>query len=67
MALILDSVVAYTQGLPQLDGFISGARDSLVVVGGESHAQHILGMSCGSACGGTHCEIPKTEHSVPGA
>lgn len=50
--LYLDGVLAYTQSVPQLDGFISGAGDNLPVVRGEGHTQHILGMAYKSARGG---------------
>lgn len=50
--LYLDGVLAHTQSVPQLDGFISRARDNLSVVRGEGHTQHILGMAYKSARGG---------------
>ncbi len=41
----LDCVFADTQGVPQLDALVSGARHDLTVVGRESNTQHILGVS----------------------
>ena len=43
--LLLDGVLADSQGVPQLDGLVSGARHDLTVVGGESNAQHILSVT----------------------
>lgn len=45
LVLYLDGVLADSQGVPQLDGLVSGSRHDLTVVGRESHAQNILGVS----------------------
>ena len=41
----LDGVLAYTKGVPQLDGLVSGSRDNLAVVGWEGNTEDILGMT----------------------
>ena len=50
--LYLDGIFAYTQSIPEFDGFVSGARDNLPVVRREGHTQHIFGMAYKSASGG---------------
>lgn len=41
----LDGVLAHSQGVPQLDGFIPGAGHDLTVIRRESHAQDIFGVA----------------------
>ena len=52
-ATYLDGVFADTQGVPQLDGLVPGTGHDLAVVSGESHAQHILGVTYKLASGVT--------------
>jgi hypothetical protein len=37
-----DGVLALSEGIPELDGPVSGAGDDLTVVGGEGHAEDVL-------------------------
>lgn len=41
----LDGVLAHSQSVPQLDGFIPGARDDLTVIRRESYTQDIFGVA----------------------
>lgn len=41
----LNGVLAHSQGVPQLDGFIPGARHDLTVISGESNAQDVFGVT----------------------
>lgn len=41
----LDGVLAHSQGVPQLDGFIPGARHNLTVISRESDTQDIFGVA----------------------
>lgn len=52
VALILDGVLADSQGVPQLDGLVPGTRHDLAVVSRESHAQDVLGVTHKAAGGG---------------
>lgn len=52
MTLILDGVLADSQGVPQLDGLVPGTRHDLAVVSRESHAQDVLGVTHKAAGGG---------------
>lgn len=45
LEVYLDGVLADSQGVPQLDGLVSGSRHDLTVVSRESHTQNILGVS----------------------
>lgn len=42
VTLILDGVLALSQGVPQLDGLVSGARNDLTVVDREGDRQDVL-------------------------
>lgn len=43
-SMYLDGVLALGQGVPQLDGLVSGAGDDLTVVRGESNRHNVLGV-----------------------
>lgn len=49
----LDGVFADTQGVPQLDGLVPGARHDLAVISREGHAQYVLGVSNEAASRGS--------------
>lgn len=42
MALVLDLVLALAEGVPQLNGLVTRARDDLTVVSREADGQDIL-------------------------
>jgi hypothetical protein len=65
VSLFLDGVFALSQGVPQLDGLISGSRDDLSVVGREGNAQDVLGVTDETASGGSKVEIPQSQCGVP--
>jgi len=62
---VFDGVLALTEGVPQLDGLISGTRDDLSVVGRESDREDVLGVSDETAGGGAVVQVPQTEGTVP--
>lgn len=41
----LNSVLAYSQGVPELDGVVTCTRYNLSVVSRERHTQHILSVT----------------------
>lgn len=45
VTFILDGILAYTKGIPQLHSLVSRSRNDLPVVWRESNAQHIIGVS----------------------
>lgn len=65
MALLLDRVLALSQGVPQLDGLVPGAADDLTVVGGKGHAHDIASMVLEPPGGAASRQIPQTEVLVP--
>ena len=44
VTILLDSVLALGQGVPQLDGLVTAGRHDLTVVSGEGDRQNILVM-----------------------
>ena len=66
MALVGDGVLAVAQGVPQLDGAVTGAGDDLAVVGGERDGQDVVGVADEAAGGGASGELPQAESLVPG-
>ena len=66
MALILDGVLALSQGVPQLDGLVSAGGHDLPVVHREGHGQDILGVVLEPAGGLAGAEVPQPEVLVPG-
>lgn len=65
MALVGDGVLAVTEGVPQLDGAVTRARDDLSVVGGEGYGENVVGVADESSGGGAGSELPQTESLVP--
>merc|ERR1712223_402563 len=65
VALLLDSVFALGQGIPQLDGFISGSTDNLTIIGGEGHAQNIVAAIFKTPGGSAGRQIPQSQVLVP--
>merc|ERR1719242_806184 len=65
VSLLLDSVFALGQGIPQLDGFISGSTDNLTIIGGEGHAQNIVAVIFKTPGGSAGKKIPQSQVLVP--
>lgn len=65
MSLVGDGVLAVSQGVPQLDGPITRARNDLPVVCGKGYGENIVGVSDESAGGDTGREFPQTKSLVP--
>jgi len=63
--LVLNGVLADTEGVPQLDGLVAGPRDDLTVVSGEGNAQHVLGVANELTVAHPSVDVPKTEGSIP--
>jgi len=66
VAILLDGVLALGQGVPQLDGLVSGGRDNLSVVSREGDRENVLGMVLESAGSLSSAEIPQSHGLVPG-
>jgi len=66
VALVSDGVLAVTEGVPELDGAVTGAGDDLAVVGGEADAKDIVGVADETAGGLASRELPEAEGLVPG-
>lgn len=65
VALVGDGELAVTEGVPQLDGAVTGTGDDLTVVGGERDGQNIVGVADESAGGVTGGELPEAERLIP--
>lgn len=66
VALVGDGVLAVTEGVPELDGPVTGAGDDLAVIGGERDGEDIVGVTDEAAGGVTGGELPEAESLVPG-
>jgi len=65
VSLILDGVLALSEGVPQLDGLISRSRDNLSVVSREGNREDILSVSDESSSGGSGVQVPQSEGGIP--
>ena len=65
MALVLDIVFALSEGVPELDRPVAGARDDLPVVGAEADGEDIGGVADEAAGSETGVQVPETEGVVP--
>ena len=66
VALVGDGELAVTEGVPQLDGAVTGTGDDLSVVGGEGNGEDIVGVADEGAGGVAGGQLPQTESLVPG-
>jgi len=65
VTVLLDGVLALSQSIPQLDGFVTRARDNLTVVGGESNAEDIFLVTNKLAMANACIDIPKAKSTIP--
>ena len=65
VAVLGDVELAFTQGVPQLDGSVSRGRDDLSVVGGERDGQDVTGVSDESSGGLSRVQVPQSQGLVP--
>lgn len=66
VAIFLDGELAFGQGVPQLDGLVTGARNDLTIVSRESNRQNILSVIFETASGLASGQIPQAQGLVPG-
>jgi hypothetical protein len=67
VAVLLDGVLALTEGVPQLHGAVARARDDLSVVSAEGNGEHILGMVDEAAGAASGADLPQSQSAVPRA
>ena len=65
VAILLDVVLALAEGVPQLDGAVTGAGDDLPVVRAEADGQDVGGVADEAAGGEAGVEVPEAEGVVP--
>lgn len=63
--VVLNGVLALTEGVPQLDGAVAGGGHDLTVVNGESDGEDVLGVTDEAAGGGAGSKVPEAELAVP--
>jgi len=62
-----DSVLALSEGVPELDGLVTGSGHDLTIVDAEGNGQDILGVTHESAGRTAGVDLPKAEGSIPGS
>jgi len=67
VTILLDGELALTEGVPELDGLVTGSGDDLTVIGRERNRENIVGVTDEATGGGTGVEVPETEGLVPGS
>lgn len=60
-----ESVFAFTNDVPELDGLITGTGDDLTVVGREGDGKNIFGVTNETVGSNTSVYIPETESLIP--
>jgi len=63
--ILLDSVLALCEGVPELDGLVSASRHNLTVVSRECNRQNILGVILKPPGSLASAEVPQSESFVP--
>jgi hypothetical protein len=66
VALVGDGVLAVTEGVPQLDGAVTGTGDDLTVVGREADGKDVVVVADETAGGLAGGKLPEAEGLVPG-
>ena len=66
VTIVNDVELALSEGVPKLDGSVSGRRDNLSVVSGERDGENVRGVTDESLGGQTGVEVPQSESVVPG-
>jgi len=64
--VLVNSELADSMDVPNLEGLINGSRGDLSVIWGESNGKDILGVTEESLSGGGSLEVPESDGSVPG-
>ena len=67
VTVLLNGVLALTEGVPQLHGAIARARDDLSVVSAEGDREDVLGVVDESAGAASGADLPQSQSSIPGA
>lgn len=67
VTILLDGELALTEGVPELDGLVTGSRDDLTVISREGNREDIVGVTDEATGGQTSVEVPKTEGLIPGS
>ena len=65
MTLLLDIKLALAEGVPELDGLVTGAANDLPVVGTEGNAEDVGSVANEAASGLAGVQVPKTKSVVP--
>ena len=66
VAILLDIVLAFSKGVPELDCPVTRARDNLSVVSTEADGKDIRGVADETAGSETGVEVPQTKGVIPG-
>jgi len=67
VAVVGDGVLALSEGVPQLDGLVTGGGDDLAVIRGEADGEDVVGVSDESAGGLAGGDVPEAKGLVPGS
>jgi hypothetical protein len=67
VAILLDVVLAFTEGVPELDGLVTRSRDDLPVISTEADGQDVRSVANESAGGLAGVEVPEAESVIPGS
>jgi hypothetical protein len=65
VSILFDVVFALAEGVPELDGAVTRARDDLTVVRAEADGEDVGGVANKAASGNAGVEVPEAEGVVP--
>lgn len=67
MSLLSDGEFAITEGVPELDGSIAGARYNLSVVCREGYGENVVVVADKASGGSTGRKLPQPKSLIPGS
>ncbi|RUP44128.1 hypothetical protein BC936DRAFT_149901 [Jimgerdemannia flammicorona] len=59
MSILLNVVLAFTEGVPQLDGFVAGGGDDLAVISRKRDRENIVGVAYEATGRGAVVQVPE--------
>ena len=65
VTILLNVVLALSEGVPELDSSVTGAGNNLSVISAEADGQNIGGVANEAAGGETSVKVPETKGVVP--
>ena len=65
MAIVLDIILAFSEGIPELNSLVPRTRDNLSVISTETDGEDVRSVAHESTRGQTGVKVPETKCVIP--